>query len=106
MVENISNNAEQYAAFKEITELILNNDQKFVKCFFLDGPAGSGKTYLYNTIIRYLTSHGKKVLAHATTGIASDLLIGGATMHSRFKLPLKLDNLSKIKMDINSKLAQ
>jgi len=69
----------------------------------LDGPAGSGKTYLYNTLIRYLTNKGKNVLAHATTGIASDLLIGGATMHSRFKLPLHLDKYSKVKMKIYSK---
>jgi len=86
--------------------LILSDDKKFVKCFFLDGPAGSGKTYLYNTLIRYLTYHGKKVLAHATTGIASDLLIGGATMHSRFRLPMKLDNLAQIKPEYKSKLAQ
>ena len=84
---------------------MIDNDLSTVKSFFLDGPAGSGKTYLYNTLIRFLKSKGKKVLAHATTGIASDLLIGGATMHSRFKLPLQLDKYSKIKMSYYSKPA-
>jgi PIF1-like helicase len=38
------------------------------------------------------------VLPHATTGIASDLLIGGMTMHSRFQIPLNLHKDSIINM--------
>ena len=71
--------------------------------FFLDGPAGSGKTFLYNTIILYLQLNKYSVLAHATTGIASDLLIEGMTMHSRFQLPLTLDKDSVINMKKSSK---
>jgi DNA replication protein DnaC len=102
MIENIKNNKEQHEAFQRICNAVFDKDPYKCKCFFLDGPAGSGKTYLYNALIRYLKLKGKKVLAQATTGIASDLLLGGATMHSRFKIPLQLDTNSSIKMSERS----
>ncbi len=72
-MENIKKNPAQYNAFKKIIDAInILYDQRL---FFLDGPAGTGKTYLYNTLILYLQKQGKNVIAHATTGIASDLLI-------------------------------
>ena len=40
---------------------------------FINGPAGSGKTYLYETIIIYYKSLNKYVYTLATTGIAADL---------------------------------
>lgn len=73
-----------------------NPDDYPKKLFFLDGPGGSGKTYLYNTLIRWCYSNEMNVLAHATTGIASDLLLNGMTMHSSFSLPLMLDKNSSI----------
>lgn len=56
------------------------------RLFFLDGPGGTGKTYLYNTLINVLVGRGSKVIASATTGIASTLLIDGATFHSQIKI--------------------
>ena len=44
------------------------------KCFFIDGPGGTGKTYLYASLIYKLKSENRKVVATATTGIASLLL--------------------------------
>ena len=43
---------------------------------------------------------GYKVLPHATTGIAADLLEGGRTVHSRFKIPLYVDK--ETELDIKS----
>jgi ATP-dependent DNA helicase PIF1 len=60
-------------------------------CFFIDGPGGSGKSYLLNGLIKNLQIEGYKVLPCATTGIAADLLEGGRTVHSRFKVPLFID---------------
>ncbi|XP_065315371.1 uncharacterized protein LOC135924247 [Gordionus sp. m RMFG-2023] len=62
--------------------------------FYLDGPGGSGKTYLYNTLIYYLRGQNKIVLPFATTGISSILLNGGKTIHSGFKLPIPILNTS------------
>ncbi|EFX79379.1 hypothetical protein DAPPUDRAFT_245089 [Daphnia pulex] len=66
--------------------------------FFLDGPGGTGKTFLYNTLINVLQGEGKKIIAVASTGIASTLLIDGATYHSQFKIypPITETTRSKI----------
>lgn len=54
--------------------------------FFLDGPGGTGKTFVYNTIISHMLGRGETVLTVASTGIASTLLTNGRTYHSQFKL--------------------
>jgi ATP-dependent DNA helicase PIF1 len=48
---------------------------------FLTGPAGSGKTYVLNQLIRQLKKQGKEVAVTASTGIAATHL-GGMTVHS------------------------
>jgi nucleoside-triphosphatase THEP1 len=75
-------------------------------CFFIDGPAGSGKSYLINCLIKNLRIEGIKILAQATTGIAADLLEGGRTVHSRFKLPLFIDKETEIDIKASSKQGQ
>ena len=70
------------------------------KCFFIDGPGGTGKTYLYKSLIYKLKCDKKKFVATATTGIASLLLPDGRTAHSKFGIPLSLNDnsTSSIKM--------
>jgi ATP-dependent DNA helicase PIF1 len=60
------------------------------RCFFLDGPGGSGKTYLYDTLMSFIRGREEIVLPFATTGIAATLMKGGRTVHSGFKLPVRL----------------
>ena len=62
------------------------------KChaYFLDGPGGSGKTRVYNTLISYLNCKHIKVASAAWTGIAATLLMGGRTVHNLFKLPVPI----------------
>ena len=60
-----------------------------VKVFFLDGPAGTGRTYLYNLILAEIRSRGKSAIAVASSGVAAILLSEGTTAHSRFKIPLE-----------------
>ncbi|CAJ0911864.1 6477_t:CDS:2, partial [Entrophospora sp. SA101] len=52
---------------------------------FVDGPAGSGKTYLYDGLLAYVQANNRIALAVASSGIASLLLHGGHTTHSCFK---------------------
>jgi len=59
-------------------------------CFFVDGPGGSGKTYLYETLYHMLTGVDWEVLCVAWTGIAANLLPQGRTVHSTFKLPVPI----------------
>ena len=67
--------------------------------FFLDGPGGTGKTFLYNTQINFIQGQDWKVMAVASTGIASTLLTDGVTFHSKFKIypPITETTVSKVK---------
>jgi ATP-dependent DNA helicase PIF1 len=59
---------------------------------FLTGPAGSGKTYVLNQLIRHLKRQKKQVAVTASTGIAATH-IGGTTIHSWSGLGIR-DSLS------------
>jgi hypothetical protein len=63
-------------------------------CFFIDGPGGTGKTFLYNTLLSTVRSSGEIAVAVASSGIATLLIMGGKTAHSQFKIPLKLNESS------------
>ncbi|KAK6023902.1 hypothetical protein OSTOST_10298 [Ostertagia ostertagi] len=56
------------------------------RCIFIDGPGGSGKTYLYNTVYNIAVGRRRQVVCVAWTGIAANLLPGGRTVNSVFKL--------------------
>ena len=57
--------------------------------FFLNGPGGTGKTFVYKTVCNKLCSDGMIALCVASSGIAALLLSGGCTFHSLFKIPVK-----------------
>ncbi|XP_071693070.1 uncharacterized protein [Rutidosis leptorrhynchoides] len=73
--------------------------------FFVYGPGGMGKTFLYNTILTKLRSERMIVLAVASSGIASLLLPGGRTTHSKFVIPLELLENSTCGIKQNTHLA-
>ncbi|XP_021757489.1 uncharacterized protein LOC110722527 [Chenopodium quinoa] len=60
-------------------------------CFFVDGPGGTGKTFLYNSMYAEVRLSGKIVLPTETSGIAASNIPSGRTAHSRFKIPLDSD---------------
>ncbi|EFA12009.1 hypothetical protein TcasGA2_TC016134 [Tribolium castaneum] len=93
-------NLDQLKIYNKIIETIVNHDKKKTKeehhLFYIDGPGGTGKTYLYNIILRIVKDILKKnYLAVAWTGIAATLLLQGRTVHSTFRLPLRLTKVSK-----------
>ncbi|PIO73234.1 hypothetical protein TELCIR_04797 [Teladorsagia circumcincta] len=53
---------------------------------YVDGPGGSGKTYLHNTVYNIAVGRRYKVLCVAWTGLAANLLPAGRTVNSTFKL--------------------
>ncbi|CAN1181810.1 hypothetical protein LINPERHAP2_LOCUS35627 [Linum perenne] len=62
--------------------------------FFLYGHGGTGKTYLYNTIVAEVRSRGLIALVVASSSIAATLLPDASTAHSRFKIPLEVHHTS------------
>ncbi|XP_071740919.1 uncharacterized protein [Rutidosis leptorrhynchoides] len=80
-------NPEQLALYNQVLSAVT---QQTGGLFFLYGPGGTGKTFVYKTILTKLRSKKLIALAVASSGIASLLLPGGRTAHSRFVIPLEL----------------
>jgi PIF1-like helicase len=96
-------NANQTACFNTIVTAIATDPQ--TAHFFLQGPAGTGKTFLYKCLCNYYRAKGKIVICVASSGIAALLLPGGRTSHSHFKIPLELHESSICSIIKNSSLA-
>uniref|UniRef100_A0A453CK12 ATP-dependent DNA helicase n=1 Tax=Aegilops tauschii subsp. strangulata TaxID=200361 RepID=A0A453CK12_AEGTS len=71
-------------------DISINSGQGGV--FFVDGPGGTGKTYLYKALLAKVRAEGKIAVATATSGVAASILPGGRTAHSRFKIPLNTED--------------
>ncbi|PWZ16906.1 Thymidylate kinase [Zea mays] len=82
-------NKEQRAAYDKILSAV-DTDQGGL--FFVDGSGGTGKTYLYRVLLATLRSQGKIAVATTTSGVAASIMPGGRTAHSRFKIPLTIDD--------------
>ena len=93
---------------KNIYNTIINalDDESDQKLFFVDGPGGYGKTFLFNMILAKVRSNYGIVIAVASLGIAALLLNGGRTAHSRFKIPIKLTKDSTLNISYQSELAE
>ncbi|XP_058746518.1 uncharacterized protein LOC131619442 [Vicia villosa] len=76
---------EQRSIFEEIMNAV---EKQQGGVFFLYGYGGTGKTFMWNTLSAAVRSKKKIVLPVASSGIASLLLPGGRTAHSRFKIPV------------------
>ena len=82
------------------------HSQPVCEGFIIDGPGGTGKNFLYNTILAKVRSQGQIALAMASSGIAALLLQGGRTVHSRLKVPIALNELSVCNISKQSALAK
>ncbi|XP_076913852.1 uncharacterized protein LOC143572638 [Bidens hawaiensis] len=74
--------------------------------FFIYGYGGTCKTYLWKTISTAIRSKGKIILTVASSGIASLLLTGGRTTHSKFRILKNLNEDSTCYMDPGTNEAQ
>jgi ATP-dependent DNA helicase PIF1 len=74
--------------------------------FFIYRYGGTGKTFLWNTLLANIRNKGKIVLAVASSGIVALLLPGGRTPHSRFRIPLDIQEDSMCAIKKNTHLAE
>ena len=90
-------NETQKKIVDEILDSLDNNRNQ--RCFFVDGPGGSGKTFIYNTLYHLIKGRKLNVNTMAFTGIAATLLPEGKTVHKTLGLPVPLfaDSSSSIK---------
>ena len=90
-------NAEQHAIFDAVLASInsIPNYENRQNVFFVDGPAGSGKTELFRMILAKVRSEGKVALATAISGIAATNFAPlGRTLHYISGLPICLHETS------------
>src|SRR6266542_1566298 len=92
---------------KEIYNTVINavNNKSNQKIFFVDGPGGYGKTFLFNIMLAEVRLQNQIAIAVASSGIAALLLNGGRTAHSRFKIPIPIIETSTLNISKNSELA-
>ncbi|XP_020258959.1 ATP-dependent DNA helicase PIF1-like [Asparagus officinalis] len=97
-------NYEQHTAYTTILTRVEANKSGV---FFIDGPGGTGKTYLYRALLATVRSQGMIALATATLGVVAVIMPGGRTAHSRFKIKIPTTDSSMCnisKQDGTSKL--
>jgi len=81
-------NPEQRYIYDQIITAVIDNQPLHI---FIDGKAGTGKTYLVQTICNKIRSLGRIVLPTATPAFAAQHYPGGRTTHSAFKVMLTYD---------------
>ncbi|XP_020963983.1 uncharacterized protein LOC110265361 [Arachis ipaensis] len=81
-------NRDQRVAFDTIANAVHCDAGGF---FFVCGYGGTGKTFLWNALSASIRSKGDIVLNVVSSGIAALLLPNGQTAHSRFKVPLSVN---------------
>ncbi|GJY56098.1 ATP-dependent DNA helicase PIF1-like protein [Tanacetum coccineum] len=94
--------SEQKGIYSNVMDAI---DKNTGGMFFVYGYGGTGKTYLYKTMSAALRSQGDIVLNVASSGIATLLLEGGRTAHSRFAIPINILEDSMCHIPADSDLA-
>ena len=72
----------------------IHDDTQLQRLFFINAPGGYGKTFLIETLLCTVRGLGKIALAVASSGIAAELLEGGCTAHSCFRIPIPVNEAS------------
>ncbi|XP_021971538.2 uncharacterized protein LOC110866705 [Helianthus annuus] len=95
-------NADQRAVYNEIMDAIRIGKGGV---FFVYGYGGTGKTFLWKTLGASIRCNGQIVINVASSGIASLLLSRGRTAHSRFHIPINLNEDSVCHIKPNTEIA-
>ncbi|GBN27243.1 hypothetical protein AVEN_234875-1 [Araneus ventricosus] len=76
----MQSNSEQRNVVEILLSAVYNNAADTPKCYFLDGPAGTGKTFVYSTLLHTIRGRGDDVIPVASTGI---LVLGCWTLERK-----------------------
>ncbi|EOA14589.1 hypothetical protein CARUB_v10027839mg [Capsella rubella] len=93
---------EQRAIYDEIITVVLKDCGGV---FFVYGFGSTRKTFLWKTLSAALRYRGLIAINVASSGIASLLLDGGRTAHSRFAIPINPDDFTMCNISPDSDLA-
>ena len=93
---------EQKGVFHKILSTVSSQEGGF---FFLHGFGGIGKTFIWNALTASIRSKGSIILNVASNGIAATLLPSCRTTHSRFLIPIDINEDSICSITQNSPTA-
>lgn len=96
-------NAEQQQVYNDVTERLQAEESGML---YLDGPGGTGKTFLLNACLHYCNTMNVTAQAVASSGVAALLLFRGQTAHTAFKVPLKTTDESRCGFGLGEKLGE
>jgi hypothetical protein len=90
-------NDDQQTIFSAVVSTVLSGRPA---AWYLQGPTGTSKTFLYRTIYTKLRRLGFDVACIASSGITATLLPDSSTAHSHFGIPLELhkDSTSTLRL--------
>ncbi|KAL5180814.1 hypothetical protein HKD37_01G001872 [Glycine soja] len=91
---------------KEMLAEQYNTTYQLLTIYFLYGYGGTGKTFFWTTLSSGIRSNGGIVCTVASSGIASLLLPGGRTAHSKFAIPVPATENSTCNIHQGSELAE
>ena len=94
-------NTDQHEAFTTVMKAV-QDEMQDQRMFFLNAPGGYEKTFLIETLLSQVRGLGKIALAVASSGIAAELLEGGRTAHSWFKIPIPVNESSVCSISLQS----
>ncbi|XP_074351324.1 uncharacterized protein LOC141690418 [Apium graveolens] len=89
-----------------VNEVIKSVESKSSGVYFIYGSGGCGKMFVWKTIIYKLRSLGFIFLPVALSGIAATLMPSGSTAHSRFMIPIVLDDCSSCAISHDSDIGE
>lgn len=87
-------NENQRIILEKILELTEQPHSAQSRIIFIDGPGGTGKTFLFNALLDSVRHKNDIAIAVAHNGTAATLLKGGRTAHSTFKIPIKVPKIN------------
>ncbi|XP_031099477.1 uncharacterized protein LOC116003677 [Ipomoea triloba] len=92
---------------KVVYETVVNDvDHQKGGLYFVYGYGGTGKTFVWRALSAKIWARGDIVINIASSGIASLLLPGGRTAHSRFAIPIAVTEDSTCNITQGSNLAE
>ena len=84
-------NDDQLDVFNDVIASITSGKGKM---FCLNAAGGTGKTFVLNALLDAVRGDGFVALATASSGVAAQLMPNGTTVHSRFKVPINVQETS------------
>jgi ATP-dependent DNA helicase PIF1 len=90
-LQELTFNEHQQTVYDNVMNLV-QSTQHDSRIIFVDGPGGTGKTFLFNAMLDSVRRSQGIYIAVAASGTAALLLKGGKTAHSTFKIPIEVDS--------------